>query len=94
MYNPRDIIDLIADNVRKTRNPFGIPNRWCNQWWKDAVVAEDGDALLFTGLMYQFGPYIDQSTGYLDRFEDTFWADFVRYGKYVPNYLAGWALPC
>jgi len=92
MYNPRDIIDLIADNVRKTRNPFGIPNFLCNQWWKDSAIPENGEALLFTGLMYQFVPYIDQSTRYLEKFEDTPWADFLRYGKYVPNYLAGMGL--
>lgn len=92
MYNPRDIIDLIADNVRKTRNPFGIPKFLCNRWWKDSAMPEKGEALLFTGLMYQFVPYIDQSTRYLEKFEDTPWADFVRYGKYVPNYLAGMGL--
>ena len=26
MFKPRDIIELIADNVKKTRNPFGVPN--------------------------------------------------------------------
>jgi hypothetical protein len=25
MYHPKDIINLIGDNVRKTGNPFGIP---------------------------------------------------------------------
>jgi hypothetical protein len=25
MFNPRDIIDLLAANVRQTRNPFGCP---------------------------------------------------------------------
>ena len=89
MYNPRDIIDLIADNVKKTRNPFGIPKFLCNQWWKDSDISEKGESLLFTGLMYQFVPYIDQSTRYLEKFEDTSWADFLRYGKYVPRYLAG-----
>lgn len=92
MYNPRDIIDLLADNVRKTRNPFGIPKPLVNSWWKKAVVAEEGDALLFTGLMYQFGPYIEKSTGYLDRFEGTFWADYIRLAKYVPKLLSGLGL--
>ena len=36
MYNPRDIINLIAANVRKSRNPFGIPNSQINTWWREA----------------------------------------------------------
>ena len=58
MYNPKDIIDIIAANVRKTRNPFGMLKFLCNRWWKDASIPAKGDALLFTVLMYQFVPYI------------------------------------
>ena len=89
MYNPKDMIDLIADNVKKTKSPFGIPKFMVNTWWKDLTIPAKGDALLFTGLMYQFVPYIEKSTRYLEQFEDTRWADYVHYAKYVPNYLAG-----
>ena len=92
MYNPKDIIDLIADNVKKTKNPFGIPKFMANTWWKDLTIPVNGDALLFTGLMYQFVPYIEKSTRYLEQFEDTPWMDYVHYAKYVPNYLAGMGL--
>lgn len=92
MYHPKDIIDLIADNVRKTRNPFGMPKFLVNNWWKKAGVRKDGDALLFTGLMYQFTPYIDKSTRYLELFEDSFWARFIRFGKYPPKFLSGLGL--
>ncbi|MFC1516432.1 (Fe-S)-binding protein, partial [Thermodesulfobacteriota bacterium] len=92
MYNPKDIIDLIADNVSKTRNPFGIPKPLVNNWWKNRRVNGKGDALLFTGLMYQFGPYIEKSTRYLDNFEDTFWANYIRLAKYVPKLLSGLSL--
>ncbi len=85
MYNPRDIIDLIADNVTKTRNPFGVPKFMMNGWWKKEDLPNDGETLLFTGLMYQFVPYIEKSTSYLTRFEDTVWADSVRLAKYVPK---------
>jgi hypothetical protein len=34
MYNPRYIIDVLADNIRKTRNPFGAGNGTVNKWWK------------------------------------------------------------
>ena len=94
MYNPRDIIDLIAANVRKTRNPFGVPNSRFNTWWREAsgFTRRPGDALLFTGLMYQAIPYIDATTRYLERLEGSRWADYLRFGRfsrYLPGSLLG-----
>ncbi len=92
MYHPKVIIDLIADNVRKTKNPFGVPKFVINNWWKGADLRGQGDALLFTGLMYQFVPYIEQSTTYLARYEDTKWADYIGYAKYLPKLFSGLGL--
>ena len=92
MYHPKVIIDLIADNVRKTKNPFGVPKFVINNWWKGKNLRMQGDALLFTGLMYQFVPYIEKSTTYLARYEDTKWADYVSYAKYIPKLLSGLGL--
>ena len=89
MYNPKDMIDLIADNVKKTKSPFGIPKFMANTWWKNTTVNRDGDALLFTGLMYQFMPYIDKTTHYLERYEDSGWANYLPYTKYIPKLLSG-----
>jgi Fe-S oxidoreductase len=92
MYHPKDIIDLIADNVKKTKNPFGIPKFAVNNWWKGTGIKRQGDGLLFTGLMYQFIPYIDKSTAYLALLEDTKLADYLGYGKYLPKLLPGLGL--
>jgi Fe-S oxidoreductase len=94
MYNPRDIIDLIAANITKTRNPFGIPNSQINTWWRQAPgsTRRPGDALLLTGLMYQAIPYIEATTRYLERLEGSRWADYLRYAplsRYVPSFLVG-----
>ena len=92
MYNPKDIIDIIAGNVRSTRNPFGIPKALVNRWHKNVDIPEKGESLLFTGLMYQFMPYIETSTKYLSRFEDSSWADYLRLAKWAPSYLSGLGL--
>jgi Fe-S oxidoreductase len=94
MYHPRDIINLISANVRKTRNPFGIPNSQINTWWRQApgFTRRPGDALLLTGLMYQSIPYIEATTRYLERLEDTRWADYLRFAplsRYIPSFLVG-----
>lgn len=89
MYNPRDIIDVIADNVKKTRNPFAVPKFMANTWWKNTTVERNGNAMLFTGLMYQFLPYIEKTTQYLEQYEDSKWADYLHYSKYIPKILSG-----
>jgi Fe-S oxidoreductase len=94
MYNPRDIINLIAANIRKTRNPFGIPNSQINTWWREApgCTRRPGDALLLTGLMYQSIPYIEATTRYLERLEGSRWADYLRFAhlsRYIPSFLVG-----
>ena len=99
MFNPRDIIDLIATNVRQTRNPFGVPGSRFNTWWRGSAgfTRRPGDALLFTGLMYQAIPYIEATTRYLERLEGTRWADYLRFGRltrYLPGSLLGRGLSC
>ena len=49
------------------------------------------NAMLFTGLMYQLVPYIEKTTQYLERYEDTYFAGCVRFGKYMPKFLVGFA---
>ncbi|MGA8570863.1 MAG: (Fe-S)-binding protein [Desulfobaccales bacterium] len=95
MHNPRDIIDLIAANVRKTRNPFGVPGSQFNTWWRGepGFTRQPGDALLLTGLMYQAIPYLEATSRYLERLEGSRYAGFLRFGRlsrYLPAFLVGW----
>ena len=92
MYKPRDIVELVADNVRKTGNPFGAPRFVINSWWKTAPLPRQGDSLLFTGFMYQSVPYIQKMTAYLERYEDTTLANYISYGRFIPTFLVGLGL--
>ena len=89
MFSPKDIIEALAANVRKTRSPFGIPKFMVNKWWKKMPLRWEGQYLLFTGLMYQFMPYIERTTHYLEGFEDTKMAGLLRFGKYQPRWVSG-----
>jgi Fe-S oxidoreductase len=94
MYNPGDIINLIAANLRKTLNPFGIPASQINTWWREApgFTRRPGDALLLTGLMYQSIPYIEVTTRYLERLEGSPWAAYLRFAplsRSIPSFLVG-----
>jgi Fe-S oxidoreductase len=93
------IIELIADNVRKTRNPFGVPKVLLNTWYRDEGIPAAGDTMLFTGLMYQFMPYIEATTHYLEDYEDTevvekitshrLMAEYRKFSAFLPNMVGG-----
>jgi Fe-S oxidoreductase len=86
------MIHVISGNVRKTRNPFGIPKFLLNRWHRRMALPPRGDAMLFTGLMYQFSPYIDMSTDWLARFEGSRWSDSLRFAGIAPAHLTGTGL--
>jgi Fe-S oxidoreductase len=92
MYQPKDIIEILAGNVRRTRSPFGTPKFWVNNWWKGLGLRQQGESLLFTGLMYQFVPYIEKVTSFLEKFEDRPPAEWLRFGRYQPKRLGGLGL--
>ncbi|MCK8600254.1 (Fe-S)-binding protein [Desulfoferrobacter suflitae] len=89
MFNPRDIIELIAHNVKKSRNPFGVPRMILNRWWWRTPLEKKGDSILFTGLMYQSLPIIAKTTDQLAAFEDSPRARYIRLARYMPGALAG-----
>jgi len=92
MYHPKDIIEVLAGNVIKTRSPFGIPKNIANRWWQTIQLPAEGEALLFTGMMYQFIPFIEKTTHYLQKYEDTWLAEWMRLVKYPPKILFGLGL--
>jgi hypothetical protein len=92
MYNPKDIIETIAANLRQTRNPFGIPNALVNRWWVDSDLPHTGDTLFFTGMMYQFIPLHRDLHPGAGKYEDSPWAEYLRYARYVPGVVSGLGL--
>ena len=89
MFNPRDIIETLANNVKQTTSPFGIPKFMVNKWFKDLSLPKEGEYMLITGLMYQFAPFIEKSTQYLEKYEGTQMAPLLKYARYMPGYLSG-----
>jgi Fe-S oxidoreductase len=92
MFNPKDIIEILAKNIKKTKSPFGIPKSISNTWQKNINLPKNGEYMLFTGLMYQFLPFIEKSTEYLEKYEDTNMAKYMGLMKYFSGYPSGLAL--
>jgi len=93
MFNPLDIIEVLAHNVRKTKNPFGLNIKKANTWHRLLdIKREEGEYLLFTGLMYQMIPYIEAATAQMERFEDKKLSNYTKFMKYVPSFFTSTSL--
>lgn len=88
MYNPKDIIEILAQNVKKTKNPFGVEHKKLISWSHTLNLKEEGEYLLFTGLMYQMIPYVEAVSSKLQEFEDRKVSNYTFLGKYVPPTLS------
>ena len=67
MYPPHVLARIMAENIRKSGTPLGIPALKLNTWWSGE--SRESDTMLFTGLMYQMVPYIAKLTRIMLRFE-------------------------
>lgn len=69
MVNLREILELLADNTRKTGLPVPIPKNEIYEWAKPLGLKREGDTYLFTGALYQLIPYIESLVKYLESME-------------------------
>lgn len=81
MIDPRYVTELLANTIKKYRNP--LPKDTINVWWK-GFVREEGEWLFFTGMLYQITPYIDLTVKFLEKLEESRLQKFIRLSKYLP----------
>jgi Fe-S oxidoreductase len=55
----RDVIGILADNLRLRKSVLPISNRSATRWARDLDLPRGGETVLYTGLMYQLIPYIE-----------------------------------
>jgi len=55
----RDVIGILADNLRLRKSVLPISTRSATRWARDLNLPHGGDTVLYTGLMYQLIPYIE-----------------------------------
>jgi Fe-S oxidoreductase len=55
----RDVIGILADNLRLRRSVLPISKRSATRWARTLKLRHGGETVLYTGLMYQLIPYIE-----------------------------------
>ncbi len=55
----RDVIGILADNLRLRRSVLPISKRNVTRWARGLDIPKGGETVLYTGMMYQLIPYIE-----------------------------------
>ena len=56
----RDVVGILADNLRLRGSVLPIPTRRATAWARDLGIPRGGETVLYTGQMYQLIPYIER----------------------------------
>ncbi len=91
MYNPATSSTSSPPTSGRPQS-FRDSGSTLNTWWQGSggFTRRQGDALLFTGLMYQAIPYIEATTRYLERLEGTRWRTTCASGASAAMSRASW----
>lgn len=84
MIKPEYVVELLSENLKKTRNPLGIKNEKTNNWWKKVEISKEGDWLFFTGMLYQLTPYIEATVKFLEKIENSRLQGLLTLSKAFP----------
>lgn len=54
----KDVLDIVAENIRKTGMPVQIPKETVFKWAEGLGMQKGSETVLFTGALYQLTPFI------------------------------------
>lgn len=78
-----DTIGILADNLRIRKSVLPISANSATTWAKGLGLPKGGETILYTGMMYQLIPYIDAMNKAQEKIEDSWLADYIKYGRIV-----------
>ena len=88
----RDVVGILADNLRLRHNVLPIPVRQATSWARALNLPMGGETVLYTGLMYQLIPYIERLVALEQLVGDTPLARFTGLGRRVNRFVNGIAI--
>ncbi len=85
----RDVVGILADNLRLRGSVLPIPASAAAGWARDLDLPRGGETVIYTGLMYQLVPYIERLVALEERLGDTPLARFAGIGRRVNRFVNG-----
>jgi len=78
-----DTIGILADNLRLRQSVLPIAARDATRWARGLNLPRGGKTVLYTGLMFQLIPYIEEMSRVEEKLGDSWLAGFTRVGRMV-----------
>jgi Fe-S oxidoreductase len=85
----RDVVGILADNLRIRGSVLPIPARQATRWAKELELPRGGETVLYTGLMYQLIPYIERLVVLERRLGNTPLARLTGLGRRMNRFVNG-----
>ncbi|SHJ48123.1 (Fe-S)-binding protein [Desulfofundulus thermosubterraneus] len=91
-----DTVGILADNLRIRKSVLPVSAKSAVAWARGLGLARGGETILYTGRMYQLMPYIEALNKVQEKIEDSWIAEYVKFGRVINrliNISALMALP-
>ena len=88
----RDVVGILADNLRKRGSVLPISARRATHWARELNLPRGGETVLYTGMMYQLIPYIERLVSLEQRLGDSPLARFSGLARRANRLVNGIAL--
>jgi Fe-S oxidoreductase len=85
----RDVIGVLADNLRLRGSVLPIPSRRATRWARELGLPRGGERVIYTGTMYQLVPYIERLVRLEQRFGGSPLARFTGVARRLNRMVNG-----
>jgi Fe-S oxidoreductase len=87
-----DVVGILSDNLRLRGSVLPLPARRATRWGRDLGLPRGGHTVLYTGMMYQLVPYVEQLSRVGERFASSSLARFSGLARWANRAVNGFGL--
>lgn len=83
----RDVIGILADNLRLRRSVLPISTRNATRWARGLDLPRGGETVIYTGMMYQLIPYIEGLVKAEMRLGDSWLSKLTSLARWINRFV-------
>lgn len=82
-----DTIGILADNLRLRQSVLPIPVKSATRWAEGLNLPHGGETVIYTGLLFQLIPFIEELTSVQERLDDSWLSGFTGLGRWMNKFI-------
>lgn len=88
----KDVVGILSDNLRMRGSVLPLSRRRATRWASELHIPRGGHTVLYTGMMYQLIPYVEQLNRFQARFAGPSLARYVRVARVANRAIRGFGM--